>query len=136
MITFKGLAFFDRRAILLAMDVTLLLPGAAPKAAEIRPAADARRPFPPQESVACCRLPAGFRIELHGYNLDGHLDIVELNRTGVRGRKVRHIRANEAARKPAERETHDPVKLLEDSDGDGRIDCIELLRTLDDANRQ
>ena len=84
-------------------------------AAEIERAADAPQPLSPQESAACIRLPEGLRIELvasepliqepsciafdeygrlfvtelHGYNVEGELDVAELNKTGQLDREVR-----------------------------------------------
>ena len=63
-----------------------------------------------------------FVCELHGYNLDGHLDVVELNRAGVLDREVRRIPADARAQALAARETYGTVKLLVDDDGDGRMD--------------
>ena len=115
---------------------------------EVQPAEDAPRPSPSEESVKFFRLPEGFRIELvaseplisdpsgiawdengrlfvselHGYNLEGHLDVQALNKTGVLDRKVRRISAPEEAREAAAKETYGTVKQLEDIDGDGRMD--------------
>lgn len=117
-------------------------------AAEIELARDAPRPQTPEESVEHFQLCPGFRIELvasephladpvaiafdahgrifvceiHGYNLEGYLDIQELNKQGVLDKKVRRIPANPAALKEAEKEQYGTVKLLEDTDGDGRVD--------------
>ena len=117
-------------------------------AAEIKPAADAPQPLPPEESLKRFQLPPGFRIELvasephladpvsiafdargrifvceiHGYNLEGHYDVMELNKTGELDTKVRRIPASQEALARADRETHGTVKLLEDTDGDGRVD--------------
>jgi len=117
-------------------------------AAEIKPRADAPQPHPPEESIRYFQVPEGFRVELvagepdladpvamafdaqgrifvceiHGYNLDGHLDVQELNKTGVLDKAVRRIPANPEARKHAEEMTYGTVKLLEDTDGDGRVD--------------
>ncbi len=116
--------------------------------AEIPPAADAPQPLPPGESLKRFHLAPGFRIELvasephladpvsmafdargrifvceiHGYNLDGHYDVMELNKTGVLDKTVRRIPANPQALERAERETYGTVKLLEDRDGDGVMD--------------
>ncbi len=116
--------------------------------AEIKPAADAPQPLPPEESLKRFKLPPGFRIELtaaeplladpvdmcfdargtvfvcelHGYNLDGDYDVQELNKTGVLDKTVRRIPASKEALERAERETHGTVKRLEDRDGDGRMD--------------
>jgi len=116
--------------------------------AGIEPAADAPQPLTPEDSLDRFQLAPGFRIELaaaeplladptgmafdargrifvcelHGYNLDGHYDVLELNRTGALDRTVRRIPASRAAVARAEAETFGSVKLLEDSDGDGRCD--------------
>ncbi len=63
-----------------------------------------------------------FVCEIHGYNLEGYLDIQELNKTGVLDTAVRRIPANPDAIKRAEQEQYGTVKLLEDTDGDGRVD--------------
>lgn len=130
--------------------LTLCLAVSAPVLGEgdIRPAGDAPRPSPPEKSRQLFKLSPGFRIdivaseplladptgvawdargrlfvcELHGYNLEGHLDVVELNRSGVLDRQVRRIPARPAAREAAMKETYGTVKRLEDRDGDGRMD--------------
>ncbi|MHC4400709.1 MAG: PVC-type heme-binding CxxCH protein, partial [Planctomycetota bacterium] len=117
-------------------------------AAGIPRASDAPKPLPPEESRKLFRVPEGFRVELvagepvladpvamafdaagrifvceiHGYNLEGHLDVVELNKTGVLDKAVRRIPANEQARREAEESQYGTVKLLDDTDGDGRVD--------------
>lgn len=117
-------------------------------AAEIQLATDAPGPLAPEESQKRFRLAPGFRIELvaaephvadpvamdfdargrifvceiHGYNLEGYLDVQELNKTGVLDTAVRRIPANPDAIKRAEQEQYGTVKLLEDTDGDGRVD--------------
>ncbi|MDA0350506.1 MAG: hypothetical protein O3C20_24265, partial [Verrucomicrobia bacterium] len=76
--------------------------------AQIPPPVDAPKPLSPEQSAAAFKLPEGFRMEviasepliespsgacwdehgslfvseLHGYNLEGQLDIEELNKTG------------------------------------------------------
>ncbi len=121
-------------------------------AAEIKPAADAPQPLPPSECLKHFQLPAGFRIELvaaephladpvamafdamgrifvceiHGYNLEGHLDVQELNKTGVLDKLVRRIPANPTARRRAREMTTGTLKLLEDADGDGKIDRSQV----------
>ena len=47
---------------------------------------------------------------------------MELNKTGVLDKKVRRILANEDAIKKAQQGQYGTVKLLEDTDGDGRVD--------------
>ena len=117
-------------------------------AAEIPLATDAPGPLTPEESQKQFQLPPGFRIELvaaephvadpvamafdaqgrifvceiHGYNLEGYLDVQELNKTGVLDTAVRRIPANPDAIRQAEQEQYGTVKLLEDTDGDGRVD--------------
>ena len=119
--------------------------------AEIKPAADAPRPMTPEESASKIRLPKGLRIELvaaeplvqdpscitfdergrlfvcelHGYNIEGHLDITELNKTGVLDKQVRRIRWELQGGKIAEAAAklqYGVVKMLTDSNGDGRMD--------------
>jgi putative membrane-bound dehydrogenase-like protein len=119
---------------------------------QIPPATDAPKPLSPQESRKRFRLPEGFRIELvaaephlaeptglcfdargrifvcelHGYNRDGYYDIVELNKTGRLDKKVRRIPASKEAEERAAKETYGTVKLLEDTDGDGRVDRVSV----------
>lgn len=102
----------------------------------------------PAASAACFRLPDELRIdlvaseplvqdpsgicfdsrgrlfvcELHGYNLEGHLDIVELNRTGNLDKQVRRIRVEGQTLQAAREGRTGTVKLLQDTDGDGRMD--------------
>jgi putative membrane-bound dehydrogenase-like protein len=121
-------------------------------AAEIQLATDAPKPLSPAESRKLFRLPRGFRIELvasepfvadpvamdfdakgrifvceiHGYNLEGYLDALKQNKTGVLDKAVRRIAANPEAVKQAEENQYGTVKLLEDTDGDGRIDRASL----------
>lgn len=130
---------------------TVLLIGVLTSAArpsEIPPATDAPGPLSPAESAKQFRLPPGFHIELvasephvadpvamafdargrifvceiHGYNLEGYLDILELNKTGKLDRAIRRVPASAEAIKMAEAQQYGTVKLLEDTDGDGRID--------------
>ncbi len=115
---------------------------------DIQPAADAPLPVPPQESLKRFKLAPGFRIELvasepmladpvgmafdergrlfvceiYGYNLEGHYDVMELNKTGELDREVRRILAPKEILDRAEHESHGRVKLLEDVDGDGQMD--------------
>jgi putative membrane-bound dehydrogenase-like protein len=123
------------------------------RASDIQPATDRPLPKSPAESARCVRLPPGFRLdlvateplvrepsamafdergrifvcEIHGYNLDGYLDIVELNKTGRLDREVRRVRdATPESQEAAKKETYGTVKLLRDSDGDGRMDAVEV----------
>jgi len=119
---------------------------------EIPRAADAPRHHRPEESLKYFQLPKGFRLEIvasephvadpvamafdakgrifvceiHGYNLEGHLDVTELNKTGVLDKAVRRIPANPEARRLAEENQYGTVKLLEDTDGDGRVDACTV----------
>ncbi len=116
--------------------------------AQIERAADAPQPSSPEKSREFFRLKDGFEIdlvasepliadptgvawdengrlfvcELHGYNLEGHLDVEELNKTGELDRTVRRIQAPPEAKKAAAKDTYGTVKRLEDTDGDGRMD--------------
>jgi putative membrane-bound dehydrogenase-like protein len=117
-----------------------------PAAGQIPRATDAPKPLSPRESRQRFRLPDGFHIELvaaepqlaeptglcfdargrlfvcelHGYNLDGYYDIVELNKTRVLDTAVRRIPASPAAQRRADRETYGTVRLLE-TDRAGRV---------------
>ncbi|MDP7305890.1 MAG: hypothetical protein QGG09_22450, partial [Pirellulaceae bacterium] len=97
---------------------------------EIRRRADAPRALSPEQSIKHFRLPKELRIELvaseplvadpsavafdqrgrlfvcemHGYNLEGHLDVQQLNKTGVLDKVVRRIPAGPEAKKAAEEE--------------------------------
>ena len=114
----------------------------------IRPAPDATKPFSPEESAKKFRVPNGFRVdlvaseplladptcitfdehgrlfvgELHGYNLEGYLDVTELNKTGKLDREVRRIHVRGPLHQEARKRTYGTVKLLKDNDGDGRMD--------------
>ncbi len=126
--------------------------GSKQPAKPIERRADAPKPLPADESVKRFRLPKDLRIELvaseplvadpsaiawdergrlfvcelHGYNLEGHLDVQELNKTGVLDRVVRRIPAGPQAKKAAEEETYGTVKQLIDTDGDGRMDRADV----------
>jgi len=63
-----------------------------------------------------------FVCELHGYNVEGYYDIQELNKTGKLDMEVRRIQASKEATERAEKETYGTVKLLLDTDRDGRMD--------------
>src|SRR5262245_56310006 len=116
---------------------------------EIQPATDRPQPKLPADSARCAKLPPGFRLdlvaaeplvrepsamafdkrgqifvcEIHGYNLDGYLDIIELNKTGKLDREVRRVRhATPESQAAANKETYGTVRLLLDTDGDGRMD--------------
>ena len=137
------------RALPILLAAWLAAVGPAPGArAQIEPADDAPQPLPPEESLKHFQVPPGFRVELvaaephvadpvamafdargrifvceiHGYNLEGYLDVVELNKTGVLDTAVRRIPANDRAIERAAKEQYGTVKLLEDTSGDGRID--------------
>ena len=123
--------------------------------ARIQPAEDAPQPLAPGESAKRIRLPKGFRIELvasepvvkepsgiafdehgrvfvcelHGYNVEGHIDTQELNKTGELDKTVRRIRWEFKGGKIAEEAAklqYGVVKLLTDTDGDGVMDKAEV----------
>lgn len=113
---------------------------------------DAPKPMTPEQSAAAFKLPEGFRMEvvasepliaspsavcwdergrmfvseLHGYNLAGQLDIEELNKTGMLDTKVRRVQAGEKFKKAADAGTFGVVKVLRDTDGDGRMDAADV----------
>lgn len=115
---------------------------------QIRPATDAPKPLSPEESLKRFRVEHGFRVELvaaephvtdpvavtwdaegtlyacelHGYNLDGYLDIQELNKTGKFDKTVRRIQAPKWAQEKAAKLSFGRVKKLIDTNGNGRID--------------
>src|SRR5437667_7961369 len=133
--------------------VTLLAAAAA--AAQIPAPTDAPKPLSPEQSAASFRLPDGFRMEvvasepliaspsavcwdergrmfvseLHGYNLAGQLDIEELNKTGQLDTQVRRVQADEKFKLAAKAGTFGVVKLLRDTNGDGRMDTADLWAT-------
>lgn len=128
-------------AILLLASVTLSI-------AQIPPPTDAPKPRTPEESAAAFKLPAGIRMEvvasepllaspsgicwdergrmfvseLHGYNLAGQLDIEELNKSGMLDTQVRRVQADVKFKAAADKGTFGVVKMLSDTDGDGRMD--------------
>ncbi|MCC7338277.1 MAG: c-type cytochrome [Pirellulaceae bacterium] len=63
-----------------------------------------------------------FVCELHGYNLDGQIDIDELNKTGKLDKEVRRLFVPERIEEAAKAGTYGTVKQLVDTDGDGRMD--------------
>src|SRR5437867_3873986 len=109
---------------------------------------DAPKPMSPEESAQAFQLPDGFRIEvvasepliaspsavcwdergrmfvseLHGYNLEGQLDIEELNKTGKLDTQVRRVQADEKFKEGARSGTYGVIKWLVDTNGDGRMD--------------
>ncbi len=115
---------------------------------EIELATDAPGPLPLEESQELFVVPEGFRVELvaaephladptaiafgprgrlfvcelHGYNLEGYLEMLDLNKTGVLDTEVRRIDAPAEAIERAARQQFGTVKMLEDTDGDGRMD--------------
>lgn len=123
--------------------------------AQIPGPTDAPKPRTPEESAAAFKLPAGFRMEvvasepllaspsgicwdergrmfvseLHGYNLAGQLDIEELNKTGKLDTQVRRVQADAKHKHAAERGTFGVIKLLTDTNGDGRMDKATVFAT-------
>ena len=70
-----------------------------------------------------------FVSELHGYNLAGQLDIEDLNKTGKLDTQVRRVQADEKFKRAALAGTFGVVKLLRDTNGDGRMDAASLWAT-------
>lgn len=123
--------------------------------AQIPAPTDAPKPRTPEESAAAFKLPAGFRMEiiasepllaspsgicwdergrmfvseLHGYNLAGQLDIEELNKSGKLDTQVRRVQADAKHKHAAEQGTFGVIKLLTDTDGDGRMDKATIFAT-------
>jgi putative membrane-bound dehydrogenase-like protein len=123
--------------------------------AQIPAPTDAPKPRTPEESAATFKLPPGFRMEvvasepllaspsgiawdergrmfvseLHGYNLAGQLDIEELNKSGKLDTQVRRVQADAKHKHAAEAGTFGVIKLLTDTDGDGRMDKATVFAT-------
>src|SRR5438034_10735938 len=138
---------------LTSFALTLLAAGVA--TAQIPAPTDAPKPLSPEQSAAAFKLPDGFRMEivasepliaspsavcwdergrmfvseLHGYNLAGQLDIEELNKTGKLDTQVRRVQADEKFKQAAKAGTYGVVKLLRDTNGDGRMDRAEVWAT-------
>lgn len=70
-----------------------------------------------------------FVCELHGYNLEGQLDIEELNKTGKLDTQVRRVQADEKFKRAAQGGTYGVVKLLLDTNDDGRMDKAQTWAT-------
>jgi putative membrane-bound dehydrogenase-like protein len=131
-----------------------LLPAAFAHA-EIPAPTDAPKPLSPEASAAAFKLPEGFRMEviasepliaspsgicwdergrmfvseLHGYNLEGQLDIDELNKTGQLDVQVRRVQADERFKQAARAGTYGVVKALYDTNSDGRMDKADTWAT-------
>ena len=99
---------------------------------------DAPSPLSPEESKKHFKLTAGFRIdliaseplikdpscvawdsrgqlfvtEIHGYNLEGHLDVTELNKTGKLDKSIRRIRVGPELKAKAQEGQTGSLKLL------------------------
>lgn len=138
----RGIAQIVTGLVLIVAAVRLVWSAGIPLAT------DAPQPLPPEASQKQFQIAPGFRVELvaaeplvadpvaidfdprsrlfvceiHGYNLEGYLDVLELNKTGVLDKAVRRIPANPQAIKQAAQQQYGTVKLLEDTDGDGRMD--------------
>lgn len=123
--------------------------------AQIPAPSDAPKPLSPEATAASYRLPPGFRLEvvasepliasptgvcwdaqgrmfvceLHGYNLPGQLEIEELNRSGKLDTEVRRVRADRRFYEAARAGTYGAVKLLRDTNGDGRMDAAVVWST-------
>ena len=144
------------RALLdFAAMASVMLFAATFASAQIPTPTDAPKPRTPEESAAAFKLPDGFRMEvvasepliaspsgvcwdergrmfvseLHGYNLEGQLDIEELNKAGKLDTQVRRVQADEKFKKAAEGGTYGVVKMLRDTNGDGRMDAADVWST-------
>ena len=123
--------------------------------AEIKPADDAPPPHLPEQSAAMMQISHGFRIELvaaeplvadpvgiaideqgrlfvselHGYNIESKIDVDQINKGGVLDKTVQRIRweyrGGEIAEK-AKKLQFGIVKMLTDTDGDGRMDKADV----------
>jgi len=112
----------------------------------------APKPLSPTEAVESFHLLPGFRIELvasepliseptgvcwnekgelfiselHGYNLEGQLEIEDLNKSGVIDTVVRRVQAAEKYKKAAQTGIFGVIKILKDTDGDGVMDKADI----------
>ena len=117
------------------------------------PVEDGPQPLSPQQALTSFKLPPGFRIELvaaepliheptgvcwdekgrlyvselHGYNLEGQLEIEDLNKTGVVDTVVRRVQAAEPYKQAAASGTYGTIKRLSDTNGDGQMDKVDVL---------
>ena len=113
---------------------------------------DAPKPLSPSEAVKSFQLPPGFRIELvaseplineptgicwdekgrlyvselHGYNLEGQLEIEDMNKARVIDTIVQRVQAADKYKKASEAGKVGRVKRLSDTNGDGLMDKVEL----------
>ncbi len=109
---------------------------------------DAPKPYSPEKAASLFKLPAELQMELvaseplirepsgvcwdqkgrlfvcelHGYNLNGQLDIDEQNKTGKLDKVVRRFFVPKRIEEAAKAGTYGTVKQLIDTDGDGRMD--------------
>lgn len=142
-------------SVFLLVVMSGVLPSSLSVADEIPRAADAPQPLAPADSAKRFRLPDGFRIELvacepliqepsciafdeygrmfvtelHGYNVEGELDVAELNKSGKLDREVRRLRWEFLGGDIAEQAKtlqYGKLKVLYDTDGDGQMDRAEL----------
>ena len=144
-----------RAILILAAMMSAMLAAASLARSQIPKPTDAPRPMSPEQSAAAFKLPDGFRMEavasepliaspsavcwdergrmfvseLHGYNLEGQLEIEELNKTGQLDTQVRRVQADEKFKQAAKAGTYGVVKLLRDTNGDGRMDRAEVWAT-------
>ncbi|MFO0898298.1 MAG: PVC-type heme-binding CxxCH protein [Pirellulales bacterium] len=121
--------------------------------AEIPKPTDAPPALAPAEEAKAIEVPPGFHLELvaseplitepsgvcwdaegrlyvcelHGYNLEGQLEIDELNKSGQLDTTVRRIQADERFKEAAKPGTYGVVKRLYDTDGDGLMDRADVL---------
>jgi putative membrane-bound dehydrogenase-like protein len=127
--------------------------------AEIPYATDAPKPLTPAESIAAFQLPDDLRIEivasepliaepgamvfdefgylfvgqLHGYNLEGYYDILEVNKTGELDEEVRRVHVEGPLLERARDEAVGVIKRLEDVDGDGHFETGQIWAELQHA---
>ncbi len=113
---------------------------------------DAPQPLAAEEAAKRFKLPAGLKLELvaseplirepsgvcwdeqgrlfvcelHGYNVDGQIDVDELNKTGKLDKVVRRFFVPEHVEEAAKKLTFGTIKLLSDTDSDGRMDKAQV----------
>ncbi len=112
----------------------------------------APKPMSPMEAISSFQLPAGFRIELvaseplisdpsavcwdekgqlfvselHGYNLEGQLEIEAMNKEGILDTVVQRVQAAKKYKQAAAAGIFGVIKILRDTNADGVMDRADI----------
>jgi putative membrane-bound dehydrogenase-like protein len=143
---------FIRECVQIAMVAMVMLASMSSDFGQIPVPTDAPLPKSPQATASSYKLPDGFELqvvaseplvqsptavcwdasgnmfvsELHGYNLEGQLEIEELNKAGVLDTQVRRVQADEKYVTAAKSGTYGVIKKLRDEDADGEMDKLDV----------